>query len=148
MAVPQAPLTLHRCAILSFGAGRADPSHDAPHGESLRSSDYEQPLERAQVALALRKRRIEVLGQRYSSEPPFAMLVALYVTEAREPALMITRLGTFAGLGISSTLRWLNALLEDDLVERSESPDDRRIVYIKLSAKGRDALEQIFSWND
>lgn len=135
-------------SILSFSAGPADRS-DAPAASAgLRSSDDQPALERAQVALALRKRRIEVLGRRYSSEAPFAMLLALYVTEAREPALNVTRVGTFAGLRISATLRWLDALLKGELVERFESADDRRMAYIKLSAKGREALQHIFSWTD
>ena len=117
-----------------------------PEKPASISRSRQSIIERAQLSLSLRQRRIEVLGPRFSSDAPFAMLVALFVLEDREPGLGVTRLGIFARLGISTTLRWLDYLLKYGWVTRTGVSGDKRKARITLTDKGRMALERLFSW--
>ena len=38
-------------------------------------------------------------------------------------------------------LRWVGYLEKEHLIERKDHPTDRRIVFVKLAGKGRDALD-------
>lgn len=136
-------------SLLGDGAG-AVPAREIgnPEGRSSSSRTRQKAIERAQLSLSLRQRRIEVLGVRFSSDAPFAMLVALFVLEDREPGLGITRLGIFARLGISTTLRWLDYLIKHGWVTRSGVSGDKRKARVNLTEKGRTALERLFSWVD
>ena len=92
--------------------------------------------------LAFRQRRIEQLG--LQAEPPFALLVALYVNEQWEPYLTSTRLTQLAWVGMSSTLRWIDKLLAEGLIEHSDDPEDLRKIKVSLSALGRAKLDALF----
>lgn len=92
--------------------------------------------------LAFRQRRIDQLG--LTAEPPFALLVALYVNEQWEPYLTSTRLTQLAWVGMSSTLRWIEKLLADGLIEQSNDPEDLRKVKVSLTALGRAKLDVLF----
>jgi DNA-binding MarR family transcriptional regulator len=98
--------------------------------------------QKARQMLAFRQRRIEQLG--LQAEPPFALLVALYVNEHWEPYLTSTRLTQLAWVGMSSTLRWIDKLLAEGLIEHSDDPEDLRKIKVSLSALGRAKLDALF----
>lgn len=105
-------------------------------------------LERAQASIFLRHRRLEVLGKSLSAEPPFDLLVALYVTETRQSAITITKLATLAGLTFTTALRWVDRLVADGWLRRETVKKDARRARITLSRKGRDSLDRLFGWTD
>src|SRR4051794_24407033 len=75
--------------------------------EAGGSSGRRVALDRARSAHSLRQRRVDILGNEFSAEPPFALLLALYVIEEREPATTPTRLNYLASLSLTTALRWL-----------------------------------------
>jgi predicted transcriptional regulator len=124
--------------LLADDSGRRRTSNNAPDRQTI--------FERAQLLLAMRQRRIEVFGPRFSTEPPFAMLLALFVIEDREPQITVTRLGELSRIGITTTLRWLAMLVDNGWVQRTDVEGDRRKAQISLTEKSRDAMERLFSW--
>ncbi len=58
------------------------------------------------------------------------------------------RMGTisnYLGSALSATTNIVDRLVDKDLVERAPDPDDRRVVNCRLTAQGRDAMEQFWS---
>lgn len=106
------------------------------------ADDWETKIEKARRMLAFRQRRMEILDLR--AEAPFAILLALYANEPWEPAITLTRLTLLSSVGMSSTLRWLEGLLAEKLVERGDDPDDLRKTILRLTSKGRGKMDELF----
>ncbi len=102
-------------------------------------------LGRARFALALRQRRLELLGSDFSAEPPFDILVALYVNEGTDKIITASTLAELASVPPSTILRWLDYLVSNGWVDRSRVADDARKFRITLAAKSRRALDRLFS---
>lgn len=111
---------------------------DAPQALAGR----EARVENGQRMLAFRQRRMEILNLR--AEPPFAILLALYANEPWEPAIPLTRLTLLASVGMSSTLRWLEVLFAEGLIERGDDPDDLRKTMLRLTSKARAKMDKLF----
>jgi hypothetical protein len=105
-------------------------------------------LEQAELVLALRERRARMFEGSFSPEPPFALLLALYVHEEREPDVTMTRLAQLAWISHSTAIRWFETLFDQGWLERREDPKDKRQIFVSLSAKARTALDNLFSWRD
>jgi hypothetical protein len=136
--------------LLSAIAAGDDPSYEPKSraGESREGPDRRQALAHAEIVLALRERRVRMFEGSFSPEAPFALLLALYVHEAREPDITMTRLTQLAWIGNSTTIRWLEVLVEQGWLERRDDPADKRQIFVSLSAKARDALDELFGWRD
>jgi len=105
--------------------------------------DATQAVQEARQAYDLRERRIAQFG--FSAEPPFQLLLALYVHEEWEPAVTIGRLTQLAGLSPTTALRWLDVLIREGWLSRT-SPKIRRNALITLSRKARDEFCSLYSW--
>ena len=105
-------------------------------------------LERARFAIAMRERRVEVLGNEFEAEPPFDILLALYISEGSEKIITVTKLAELALLAVSTALRWLDRLVSDGWIERTRVAGDARKSRLSLTAKSRNALDQLFSWQE
>jgi DNA-binding MarR family transcriptional regulator len=108
--------------------------------------DSARALERGQLWLSLSQRRVAVLDRSFSAEAPFMMLLALYATEKREPSVTVTNLTQLAGTTPSTTLRWIEPLMDGGWITRSSVAEDRRKALISLTEKARRGLEELFSW--
>ena len=69
------------------------------------------------------------------------MLLALYVIDGEQRRLSTRQIARLANLSLTTTLRWLDYLQEQDLVGRQPNPFDHRVVYTELSDKGRAAMD-------
>ena len=69
------------------------------------------------------------------------MLLALYVIDGEQRRLSTRQVARLAKLSLTTTLRWLDYLQEQDLVRRQPNPFDHRVVYTELSEKGRAAMD-------
>ncbi len=134
--------------LLSVLSASAEPSKSAPApADALSGSPgLSEPVQQAQLALGLRQRRVLIFGARFSGEPPFALLTALYVHEQHESVVTLTRLTQLASINLSTAIRWLDLLAEQGWVGRSHDGGDRRKTLLSLSDKGRSALNDLFSW--
>jgi DNA-binding MarR family transcriptional regulator len=131
-----------RRVLLVLSEREAGAADGHPDGRNLAVPDPRNLFDRAELLLAMRERRIHVFGARFSTEQPFAMLLALYVIEDREPAITVSRLAELACINMTTTLRWLDILLKQGWLSRT-STQDRRKAQISLTEKSREAMERL-----
>jgi len=102
-------------------------------------------VQQARAELALRQRRVHILGERFRAEPPFVLLLALFATEHQEPKISKTRLAQLSWVAFSTLERWLPVLIGEGWVKLSQEPGDNRRVFVSLSDNARIKLTEIFS---
>ena len=95
----------------------------------------------AQKMLDARRSRNRHFDPDLFGEPAWEMLLALYVAEGSGARLTMSKLADRVGIPLSTAVRWLKALEERSLVARSDHPNDRRIVFIRLRERGQKALD-------
>ena len=78
-------------------------------------------------------------------EPGWDILLALYVIDDVERRLSIAELTAITHVPLTTSLRWLAYLEEQDLVSRTAAPNDQRVVLVELTDDGRKAMESYFS---
>jgi DNA-binding MarR family transcriptional regulator len=74
-------------------------------------------------------------------EPAWDILLTLYVIDADQRRLSTRDLSKHANLALTTALRWLDYLEEQDLITRKTNTFDRRVVYVEISHKGRAAMD-------
>ena len=89
--------------------------------------------------------RRKLFGPHLFSEPGWDILLALYVIDNVERRLSIAELTAITHVPLTTSLRWLTYLEEQDLVSRSAAPNDQRMVLIELTDDGRRAMESYLS---
>lgn len=87
-----------------------------------------------------REQRSYFFAPEIFGEAGWDMLLALYIARGRGYRLKITDACFESRVPASTALRWLDFLERSNLVERQESPVDRRTVLLDLSSK---AVEQM-----
>jgi hypothetical protein len=114
--------------------------------KNMREANRQRSIDRARVSLAVRKDRTRIFGESLSADPPFQILLALFVSERTEPIVTVTRLTGLASLTASTALRWLEPLARDGWITRADVTDDRRKAKISLTSKARKSLDELFGW--
>jgi len=110
--------------------------------ESARCSRNEL-VSKARLVFEERKRRGEFLSRAMLGEPAWDMLLGLYID--RDRRLSVGWLVTMVGVPQTTALRWIDYLEKEHLVAKRQDPDDRRVVYIELLDRGREALDSYFT---
>ena len=93
-----------------------------------------------------RREREKLLGSKLFGEPGWDMILALYCLPARGEELSISALALASGSAPTTALRWQQVLLEEGLIERADDSDDKRRVFVRLTPKGRNVLEDYLLW--
>lgn len=75
-------------------------------------------------------------------EPAWDILLSLYIIDSDQRRLNVRELSKHANLALTTALRWLDYLDEQELITRKTNRFDRRVIYIELSGKGRAAMDQ------
>lgn len=101
-------------------------------------------LAKALELIGNRRSRQDIFGKAMFGEPPWDMLLHLYVVDTGQRQ-SVGRLADLAGATRSTALRWIDYLEHQQLVSREAHPTDRRAVFVELTAKGREALELYLS---
>lgn len=104
-----------------------------------------EALARAGQALAERKRRANFFAKVLFSEPGWDMLLELYVAEVSGRQHTVGSLIDVVGNPSTTSIRWINYLEKEKLIEREPHPKDRRVVFIRLTDKARLRLDEYFS---
>lgn len=102
-------------------------------------------LELANAILNDRRRRSEIFNPSMFGEPAWEMLLTLFVMDREGPRLTIGALATRSGAKLTTALRWLEYLEDQNLVRREPHPNDSRTAFVRLTDKARDALELYLS---
>ena len=108
--------------------------------ESLAMAPPQQLLSRACEIIANRRRRLELFGKDIVGEPAWEMLLLLYIAEATN-RYTVSQLAQLSGSSKSTGARWIDHLEQRQLIEKDQHPTDRRMAFVRLSSKGRSALE-------
>ena len=88
--------------------------------------------------------RQRFLGGFQIADPVWDMLLDLYVAEARGGRVSMTDLALAAGVPRSTGVRWVNTLIGAGQLDAEEDVNDRRRVWVRLSADSRAALDAYF----
>ena len=133
-AHPEALRQEHSFSITPSTA--ADGSTDKGGAETL--------LERAHSILRVRRSRERLFGRAMIGEPAFDLLLCLYV-QSGQCENSLSALAKRERIPYSSALRWLGYLADKGLVERSETNSDRRTTPVRLTASGRELMDELLT---
>lgn len=73
------------------------------------------------------------------------MLLELYACGLEQQRVSVSKLCAASGVPPTTALRWLDRLVEDELVIRVDDRLDRRRVLVELSCKGMAAMDAYFA---
>ena len=121
--------------------GSLIPTFAAAEPQTIRAGDRQQLLAKARLVASSRRAREQYFHRDLFGEPAWDMLLALYVTEEAEARFTVSKLAECIGVPLSTAVRWVNMLEERGLIGRFDHPTDRRIIFIQLLDKGRNALD-------
>lgn len=93
----------------------------------------------ARRALELRRLRSQVFGTAISKEAAWEMLLALY---AFGRSLSVVELTSQTEVPGETARRWIEFLVDEELVKRSNSPRDARLVMVAISERGEELMEK------
>lgn len=87
--------------------------------------------------LRCRSRRDALFHKGDLADPAWDMLIALYLADDEAAHRSIISLCDASRLPQSTALRWVNRLCDAKLVYREPDPTDRRRVYLRPTAEGK-----------
>ena len=99
----------------------------------------------AEAIIEDRRRRAEIFNPSMFGEPGWELLLALFVMDQRGPKLTIGRLAQVAATKLTTALRWLDYLEDQNLVRRELHPNDARTAFIELTDKARESMRLYLS---
>ena len=76
-----------------------------------------------------RSRRSVYFSSKLFSDPAWDLLLNLYLAELRQLRIAVTDLGSLAGVPLTTSLRWIDALMKEGLVVRQGGPIRRSSVF-------------------
>lgn len=103
--------------------------------------DRSQLASKARAAFSERKRRSQFFDSIMFGEPAWDILLALYITDHAGGRQTIGKLTDWVRKPSSTTIRWINFLVEKQLITRVEHPRDRRATLIALTDRGREVMD-------
>ena len=89
---------------------------------------------------AMRARRQDFFSPDLFGEPGWDMLLALFNADAGGHKMTVSSLCAASQSPGTTSLRWLDKLIQLDLVERTKSPIDGRVFFVILKPSGRRAI--------
>lgn len=76
-------------------------------------------------------------------EPAWDLLLDLYIAYSEDRLISISSAGIAACAAPTTSLRWINALVERGLIARRDHQFDRRVSYVALTDRGIASMEQL-----
>lgn len=130
-------------SALAGEAGLVSALAEQADATTIADADYFALKKRAAHILHLRQIRQKHFPRSIFGEPAWDILLILYVSDGR--AFSIKKLSDQAGLAPTTTLRWVEYLVEQQLVTRDTHPTDLRTVVVKLTEVAERTLISYFS---
>jgi DNA-binding MarR family transcriptional regulator len=121
--------------LLADAVGYAPKSEDSlgrPNDDELGS--------RAQYIIHSRRIRSRHFQRSMFGEPAWDVLLLVYAGDVSGDRQTPTKLARWTGIPLSTVSRWIEYLEHQQLVERQPHPTDKRIVFVRLLPKGRQAM--------
>ncbi len=121
--------------------------------KNINPSQEEEPKmteslsSKAQRIYKARRKTDEIANLRdFSASPAFDCLLDLYVNAAAGRRVSVTSASIGAACALTTALRWIRHLEEQQLIERSADPHDQRRAYIALTEKGTALIEEALAF--
>ena len=126
--------------LLASAIGRhgSDPALLPPIGDDPARDEL---ITRARIVLNSRRVRGRYFSPSIFGEPAWDILLVLYITDVAGDRQTIGKLAEWISAPPSTVARWAGYLERERLIERHPHPTDRRIMFIRLSDKGRPGLD-------
>ena len=102
-------------------------------------------LESAAIARSIMRARADrrsFFEHSMFSEPAWDILLELFVEYAAQRRIQTSAIGASASIPLTTTLRWLNILSANGLIERTNDRCDGRRVFVGMSEQGASAMVQ------
>ena len=115
--------------------------HAGSTSRSANPSRRDELVDRARTVLHTRRLRVRHFNRVMFAEPAWDILLLLYLAESSEGRQTIGQLATLIETPLTTVLRWVGYLEKEHLIQRIDHPTDRRIVFVRLTDKGRDSLD-------
>jgi DNA-binding MarR family transcriptional regulator len=93
----------------------------------------------------LRRSRQQFFPRKLLGDGMWDVLLRLYAAHLDQHRLSISKLTRETGSAATTVLRWLAALDQSGLIERTDDPNDYRRVFVELSDSGADAMNRFFA---
>jgi predicted transcriptional regulator len=106
--------------------------------------DDQTLLRLAKTAYQARRNRDRILSQAFLSEPAWDMLLDSLVSRLEGRRTSVVSLCYASAAPMTTGLRYINILEREGLLQRKESVEDRRVVYIALTDRGFQLLRSFF----
>lgn len=95
-------------------------------------------------ALLARQQRGRFFNPRLFADPAWDMLLELYAASLTERRMPVSRVAERACVPMTTALRWIVTLEQEELIEREADRFDRRRIFLSLTDKGRRAMSAYF----
>lgn len=119
----------------------AAPSNREDSTKHVNQSETEDLLARAKLILSSRRLRARYFNPAVFGEPAWEILLVLYITDSSGGRQTLGKLADWIETPPTSVLRWVGYLEKEKFLERQPHPNDRRITFLRLLPKGREAMD-------
>ena len=116
-----------------------------PSGGSQFHHDPAPLVALAQKILLARSMRRTFMSNDFFAEPGWEMLLSLFCADAAGHRMTVSNLCHASCSPDTTALRWLEKLLERDMVRRRSNPLDARVIFIELQPSARSAIRSYLS---
>jgi DNA-binding MarR family transcriptional regulator len=111
----------------------------APQG-AAREIGSEMLVKLAEIVIEARQSRAHSLPSAIFGEPAWDILLALFCGPRSGDGERVSNLSLASGTPATTALRWIDYLEREGFVSRRSSQADKRVVFVQLTDKARDAI--------
>lgn len=108
----------------------------------MAATDAESLIEQI---LCARKLRSSIFGKGLFADPPWDIVLTLYLGQLRKQTVSVAQLAEEASISANAVARWLAVLDQQGLIERTPRLCEKENVQVELSAKGSLAMRRWFA---
>ena len=94
--------------------------------------------------LRVRRNRDRYFDSKLFADPAWDVLLELYAAELGQQRVSVGSLCIGAAVPPTTALRWIKTLEQKGLIQRMADPLDARRVFVSLSPKATESMEQFF----
>ena len=136
------PMQLSRAELEHLAAFAIENTREK-HGLSRRAVPPKELAELAREEIRAVDRKAEILGPKLFADPAWRIMLDLLIQRVGRKETSVSSACIASGGPSTSALRYLQAMIELGLIERTEDPQDRRRVFVALTEKGYAAVKRL-----